>query len=986
MSRHGLAAAKAFALFAGALLAAWLPGSASAALSVSKWEAGTCREADCEDSGPASRFYTQAAGHPDFGITDFRFSAVKVAADHEEPTGKVKDVRVDLPPGLAVNPEATEQCTEAQLDAFKCPAGSQVGEDEATGTATALELLHLGLTVTEHFPVYNMQRKPGQPARFGVEVNSPTLETLATLGHDLRGQIYLEGGISWEHEAETGESSGVPTGDYHEFFEIRNIPTQPEVIESKLIFWGIPQEHSHVGTPKAFITLPSTCTSKPVTYLHVDSYEAPGAFQAFANETPVTATGCGGLTFDPSLTLGSEDSGSDQPDGIAADLHVPQLLDEPSKPDSPDVQSAEVTLPEGLTLNPSAAHGLIACSDARYAAGGCPEASEIGSVLVDAPGIPDGSLTGAAYVGEPEAGAGPESGGEYRLFLIASAPQYGVGLRQEGRVIANAASGRLVAVFSGLPQVPFEDFVVRLRGGPRAPLANPLACGPAAPSAAIVPYTGEGATAPAASGFSVGECSSPPAFSLVQSLAPEDPRAGAGSPFTFSLARADGQQYLSHITTTLPPGLVGSISSVPLCDAAAANEGTCPAESQIGTVTVAAGAGSEPYPFTGQVYLTGAYGTAPYGLSVVVPAVAGPYDLGEVVTRAAISVGLYNGRITVDSALPSVVGGVPLRLKGIAVDVDRQHFASNPTSCSPLSTESLLLSTLDAQDPLSSPFQAVDCGALAFKPQVHASTAGKTSKAGGASIAVSITQPAGEANIRELQLQLPARLVARLSTLQKACLAASFESGPPPGTCAPTARVGSVTVQTPILPAPLTGTAWLVSHGSAGFPDLDLVLTGDDLEVVLVGHTHIARSSVTTSTFENLPDVPVTSVTVNLPMGPDSVLAANGRVCASQLLAPTTAIAQSGAKLVQNTKVAVSGCPLLLLSRKRHGGHVTLRLWAPKAGRVAVSVPGVRSVHTRTRREGDLTVTVPRPSRRRMVHIVFTPASGSTSTVKLALG
>ncbi len=198
-----------------------------------------------------------------------------------------------------------------------------------------LELLHVGLTVTEHFPVYDMQRKPGQPARFGVEVNSPKLELLATLGHDLRGQIYLEGGLSWEHEPETSESSGVPTGDYHEYFEIHNIPQQPEVIESKLIFWGIPEEHTHVGSPTAFITLPSTCTSKPVTYLHVDSYEDPGAFIPDSNETPVTATGCNQLAFNPSLSLTGEGGGSDQPDGVSADLHIPQLTHEPSKPDSP---------------------------------------------------------------------------------------------------------------------------------------------------------------------------------------------------------------------------------------------------------------------------------------------------------------------------------------------------------------------------------------------------------------------------------------------------------------------------------------------------------------------------------------------------------------------------------------------------------------------------------------------------------------------------
>ena len=987
---------KASLALSAAVVAAWLPCSASAALTVSKWEAGTCREVNCEDSGPTSRFYTQAAGHPDFGITDFRFTSRKVGVEHEEPLGKVKDVRVDLPPGLAVNPEATEQCTEAQLDAFKCPAGSQVGEDEAVGTASVLELLHVGLTVTEHFPVYDMQRKPGQPARFGVEVNSPKLELLATLGHDLRGQIYLEGGLSWEHEPETSESSGVPTGDYHEYFEIRNLPQQPEVIESKLIFWGIPEEHTHLGSPAAFITLPSTCTTKPVTYLHVDSYEDPGAFIPASNETPVTATGCNQLAFNPTLSLTGEDGASDQPDGVSADLHIPQLTHEPSKPDSPDAQSAQVTLPEGLTLNPSGAHELVACSTAQYAEADCPSGSNVGSVVVNAPGIPNGSLTGGVYVGAPEAGAGPESGGEYRLFMIASAPQYGVGLRQEGRVIANAHTGRLSAVFSGLPQVPFEDFVVHLRGGPRAPLANPLACGSATPAAAILPYTGESAATASPSGFPVSGCGPQLPFSLVQSLVPEDPRAGAYSPFTFALSRTDGQQYVSHLTTTLPPGLLGAIPSVSLCSAAAAEQGTCPASSRIGSATVAAGAGGEPYSFTGQVYLTGVYAGAPYGLSVVVPAVAGPYNLGEVVTRAAISVGLYSGRITVDSTLPTVVGGVPLRLKNLTVNVDRPHFASNPTSCSALSTESLLLSTFGAQDPLSSPFQATDCSALAFKPQVKVGTGAKTSKAGGAGIQVTVTQPAGEANIRELQLQLPSRLVARNSTLQKSCLAASFETGTPPGTCQPGARVGTVTVKTPVLPAPLTGTAWLVSYGDLQFPDLDLVLTGDDLEVVLVGHTHIARSSVTTSTFETLPDVPITSVTVNLPMGANSALAPNGGLCGAPLVAPTTVIAQSGTKLAQNTKVAVSDCPLLLLSHKLRRGHLKLRLWAPKAGRVSITLPGAKVIHRRVRGEGDLTIDAPVPPgtsarshghHRTMIHIAFAPASGTFhSAVKLALG
>ncbi len=793
-----------------------------------------------------------------------------------------------------------------------------------------------------------------------MEVNSATLKLLGLQGH-----IYLEGGISWQPEppeaSEGGgsENSGVQSGDYHEFFEIHDIAQQPEIVESRLVFWGVPQEHSGVGTPTAFITLPSTCSEKPVTRLHVDSWEDPGHFLAYANQTPVTATGCDALAFDPSLSLMPQTSESDAPDGLTADLHVPQRTSEPSKPNSPDVQAAQVTLFEGITLNPSAANGLEACSGEQYGASSCPGGSQVGTVSVNAPGIPDGSLTGGVYVGAPEAGATPASGGEYRLFVIARAPQYGVGLRMEGRVQADEQTGRLTATFTNAPQVPFEDFTLRFNAGPRAPVANPLACGPVAPSAGIEPYGGGATRAATANGFVVtgsgpgGACPSAPPFTLTQSLASTNPQAGAFSPFTFELDRGEGQQYLSQISTTLPPGLVGAIPSVPLCAEAPASAGSCPASSQIGTVTAVAGAGAEPYAFTGRAYLTGPFGGDPYGLSVVVPALAGPYDLGQVVARAGISVGLYSGRVTVTGTVPTIVGGVPLRLRSLQVAVSRAKFASNPTSCAPLATESLLTSTLNGTDSLSSPFQVGGCGALAFAPSLDVLTGANTSKLGGASIEVKVTQPGHEANIRELQLQLPKQLVARFSTIQKACPAATFETGPPPGACAHSARVGQATVTTPVLPGQLEGTAWLVSHGAEAFPDLDLVLSGDGVRVVLVGHTHIAHSSITTSTFEALPDVPISSVDVNLPVGPDSALAANGRLCGANLLAPTTLVGQNGAKLAQNTKIAVSGCSIVLVSHRIRGRRLQLTIWVPEAGRLTLGARGI-SARARARKAGDV--------------------------------
>jgi hypothetical protein len=964
------------ALLAGVCFGLLAAPSAWAAFGVSQWEAGTCKEVSCNIEGkdPEAEFYTQAAGHPNFGITDFAFNH-HTSGLAEEPDGKVKDVRVDLPPGLAVNPEAVEPCPEAAIAKLACPPESQVGEDEAIGTAELV--VGIKSTVTESFPVFSVQRKPGEPARFGVEVKSKTLELAeGATGHHLQSAIFLEGGISWHSEAPTSESGGVSSGDYHEFFKIQEIPQEPELIKSKLIFWGVPHEHNAAAPENAFITMPSSldaCSRPQTTWLHVDSYENAGGFIAdptetrLENGTPLTATGCGALAFNPALELKEATPQPDQPDGVTVDLHIPQTTTEPAKPNSPDVQSAEVTLPEGMTLNPSAAHGLEACTNAQIGIGtdnpiGCPGGSKLGTVAVNAPGIPNGSLNGSVYLGTQES-QDPESGREYRIFIAAEAPGYGVGVRLEGHVKADRTTGRLTTTFADDPQVPFEDFILTLNDGSRAPLANPLSCGAATPSGRITPYSGQAPKTAAASGFTVAgtqttPCPSPPPFSLTQSIHDQSPLAGAQTSFTLNLARGDGQQYLAQVRSVLPAGLVGTIPTVPLCGEPQASAGTCSSSSEIGQATVTAGAGPEPYAFTGHVYLTGPFGGAPYGLSVVTPAVAGPFNLGDVVTRAGIGVETYSGRVFVTSALPTIEGGVPLRLKTLGVTIDRSNFLVNPTSCAPLAADSTLGSALGAQQSLSSALQVGECAKLAFKPSFNAYTSSKTSKLNGASFEVGITQGAHEANIREVQLQLPKQLPSRLSTLQKACPAGTFEVASPPGACPDTSRVGSVTVATPVLPDKLTGPAYLVSHGSQAFPDLDLILRGDGVEVVLVGHTHISSSGITTSTFEALPDVPISSVTVSLPAGPLSVLSANGNLCRSRLLAPTTIVAQSGARIANNTTIIVRGCPFAILGHRTRGTHVRVKVRVPSAGRLTLSGRYLRTRHRRIAGAGTHTITV----------------------------
>jgi hypothetical protein len=879
------------------------PAASAAGLGVSKWEAGTCIAANCSDGTPES-FYTHAAGHPPYGITDFRFNSQKLIGPVlERPEGHVKDVRVDLPAGLAVDPEAVPTCSQAQIEASACPPDSKVGEDQAVGAAAAL-------AVEESFPVYNMERNYGESARFGVEVKSTLISLLK-----LESVIYLEGGLSWhqEPEAEGGETSGVATGDYHEYFKIREVPTEPELIESRLIFWGVPYDHNGglAGTDKAFITMPSDCSGPQVTWLHVDSYEDPGHFQAYSNETPVGASGCDSLEYKPEVSQRPETTQSDAADGTEVTLRIPQATDHPESTNSPDLLKATVTLPEGMTLNPSTANGLEACSDSLFKIGTdqkieCPAKSVLGTVEVNAPGIPDGSLAGKVYLGTPKSSE-PASGQEYRILLGAEAPAYDIGLRLEGHVNANPQTGRLTTTFSDLPPVPFEEFHLTFKApGVTPPLANPLSCGSAVISASLLPYSGQAPASPA-SPFEVTAGTCQPGFLLSQSTHASTTKAGLGTGFTLGLTRPEGQQYLSELSTMLPEGMIGEIPAVPLCSEAEALADSCPSGSQIGTASVTAGSGSSPLALpAGPVYLTGSYQGAPFGMEIVTNAEkVGPFDYGKIVTRAKIEINPYTARVTVAASLPTIIGGVPIRLRSLNVTIDHAGFLLNPTSCRTLSTDTSLVSTLGATGSLSTPFQATDCGALPFKPSFRASTSAKHTRRLGASLTVSVREQPHEANIKSVKVMLPKKIVANLQTLNHACLEKIFSTDP--GSCSKSSEVGHATVSTPALPGKLSGTAYFVSHGGAGFPDLDLVLEGDGVTIVLVGSTRIS-GAYTHSNFASLPDVPIRGFELTLPRGANAALAGYGNFCKSKLRMPTTIVGQNGKKVTQRTKVEVAGC------------------------------------------------------------------------------
>jgi hypothetical protein len=947
--RHAARIASLGTLASIALFAAALTPVAQASFGVTEdhFEAGTCLETSCEYTSPHSAFYTQAAGHPPWGITKFELNH----SGNNVEGAALKRIRVDVPPGLAANPEALEKCSQEQFRNNVCPPGSQVGTTELNAVA-AETLLLSGLKGK----VYNLEAPAGLPLDFGIDVEAAGALTAPV-------QLYLEGHVSWAKDPAL-EARGVPSGDYHEYFEINNVPEEAEVkllivpVKAKLKLLMSKLNFNGRAGKGNFLTLPSVCSSTTTSYLEVES--STGEISMTPTHTPVGVEGCDKVPFKPIVEVHPETAQSDKPDGGTTEVKVPQNAGS-EEINTADIKDVHLTLPEGLTLNPSAAHGLgtEACTPAQIAIGetkkvACPAASEVGEVTIETD-LPPKTLAGSVYLGNP--GSGPIKGPPYTVYLDAES-SLGVSVRLKGLVNPNPTTGRLEASFVENPQLPFSDLILKLKSGEQAPLANPLTCGTAHVETLFTPYTG-GPPFLSSTPFTTSGCPSPIPFLLIQSTQNSSPNAGAYTSYTFNLGRADGQQYLSRVQTVLPAGLVGAIPSVTLCGEPQAAEGKCTSASQIGVATVNVGAGGEPYAFSGPVFMTGPYNGAPYGLSIPVEAAAGPFDLGRVVTRAAIGVDEHSGRVIVTSSLPTIVGGVPLRLRSVSVAVNRPNFLFNPTNCGVLATASTLTSTFGAtQAGLSTPFQVGNCAALPFKPSFKVSTSAKTSRRTGASLQVNLVQGAHQANMKSVVASLPKQLPSRLTTLQKACPEATFAANPV--NCrALGSEVGTATVATPVLPDKLTGSGYLVSHGGAAFPDLDLVLEGDGgVRVILTGNTNI-KGGVTTSTFASIPDVPVSSFVLNLPVGPHSALTATGSLCKKPLTMPTTITGQNGAVIKQSTRISVSGCPVEIVSHRIVGHKLVLKVKTFAAGRISVKGKNLKTVSRRLGKATTTTLKIP---------------------------
>jgi hypothetical protein len=930
-------------LFAGGLLI--FPGLAAAEFAFQSFDvAATNRD------GSTDR---QAGSHPFQLTTSFRLKTTVGALGETVPDGDIKDVRVDLPAGLAGSATAVPQCSEELLttvnqhlsgfntfNTASCSDASQVG-------VVGLTLSHL--STPNFLPIYNITPPPGAPAEFGFVFEGVPVRLLPSI--------------------RTGSDYGIGV-------ESSDTTQALSVYASIATFWGVPADPSHDGlrgacllstgessgevcpagvSPEPLLTLPTSCTGPLMSTARADSWQEPIAnLEQWATDTSISHNsvgnhvgmdGCSKLNFEPQITVSPDTSQADTPTGLTVDVKpsLAGLLDGNGL-SSADIKKTTVTLPAGVAINPGQAAGLQACQSSQENIGkeeapACPLASRVGTDEIETPLLKD-TLKGNVYVlaqsnGQPGEPPNLQSN-QPTLQLLVAASADGVNVKIVGDVHLDRATGRLTTTFSNVPQVPFSDFRLAFSGGAQAGLVTPATCGTYTTSADFTPWstpfhgdaiTGDSFAVQSGPGNSPCVSSLPFAPSLIAGSTTD--QAGGYTDFSLLLQRGDGQQRISSLQFKTPAGLLAMISKVPLCGEPQALLGTCSAASQIGHTVVEAGPG--PYPLVvpepGQppapIYLTGPYRGAPYGLSIVVPVVAGPFNLGTVVVRAAINADPHTAQLTITTdPLPSILDGIPADLRTIDTVIDREGFMFNPTNCNPQSFGGTAFSTEGATAAISSRFQVGSCQSLKFKPDLRVSTAGRTSRKDGASLDVKLVYPtvplgnnqaSQQSNLASVKVDLPKQLPSRLTTLQKACTAAVFDANP--AACPPASIVGHATALTPVLPDAISGPAFFVSHGGEAFPDLVVVLQGDGVTVDLVGATSV-RKAVTSSTFKTIPDAPISSFELTLPEGQYSALTtaylparAHGSLCNTKLTMPTTLTAQDGAVIEQSTRISVAGCP-----------------------------------------------------------------------------
>ncbi len=869
---------------------------------------------------------TQAGSHPAEMTTTIDLNKFS----EETPFGplwmpdesQMRNITVDLPPGFVGNPTAVGTCTDDELMSIKdsnegsCPLDSQVG-------IVQLKMDNSLLQANLFLPVFNMKAPEDSPAVFAFKFT------------------YFP--VHFRARVRSGSDHGISV-------DVSNINQALPLYGSKLTLWSVPADKIHnpyrrgcmnpnTGEPftytnewgetvprecpsgaprKAFLSLPTTCTAAPSTDLAVTAWNGASdsavstLHEAGNPAAPTPLTGCDELPFDPSVKTAPDEPTAGSPSGFAVDISMPAGTGG-AEPAQSHLKRVEVTLPEGVTVSPSSAAGLGACPDAQANLGTddpaqCPRSAKVGSVSIDTP-VLDDPLEGGIYLLQPQ------PGNLFRLLLTAEGS--GVALKLRGDAHPDPVTGQLRAVFDDNPQLPFSNVRVQFKAGPRAPLTNPTKCGTYTTKAVLTAWNGQ--TVSSSSSFTVGAgqggaCSQGPINPGFEA-GTANPVAGKYSPFTLRVTRSDGQLNVAALGVTLPKGLLAKLAGVPLCPDAQAATGACPADSRVGSATVGAGSGSNPVylPEAGKaptaVYLAGPYKGAPYSLVAVVPAQAGPFDLGTVAVRNTIDINPVTAQASVQSdPLPQILEGIPVTYRDIRVDIDRSEFTVNPTSCEPMQVGGTIAAAGGAAATVSDRFQVAGCERLGFSPKLKMSLYGAPPRRGGfPALKATLTAPKGQANIGKASVLLPGTELLEQNHIRTICTRDQWASD----TCPKAAIYGKAKAWTPLLDKPLEGPVYLRANGGAReLPDLVADLRGQ-IEIELAGYIDtVKRNGVPRmrTRFVNVPDAAVTKFVLQMQGGRKGLLANNTNLCKAKPRAGVQFDGQNGKVHDINPLVAVSGC------------------------------------------------------------------------------
>jgi hypothetical protein len=873
-----------------------------------------------------------AGSHP-FQMATSLGVSTEEAGEDKIPEGEIRNLAISQIEGLVGSQTAVPTCSQADFNNRN--EGRPACADETAVGYGAMEVEFEAIPADSedtffHVPVYNLDPPPGVAAQLGFIVLNVPVTIDVTLN---------------------------PQKPHNLVATLKNVPQAILLYRSKVVLWGNPADEAHdplrgnclgriaetdpepvslgdcpVELPeKAFLTLPRACEGPLATTFDALSWKeevAQGTALTHGEAGPQGIEGCEDLGFTAGISSDPTTSQASSPSGLAFALHTEdEGLEDPDQRAQSDVKAVSVTLPPGMTINPSSANGLQACTEAQYAAEGiewspntgCPQASKLGTVEVETPLLNE-ALQGDVFIAEPYANP---FNSLFALYMVIRSERYGVLVKQAGEVTPDPATGQLHSTFEGVPQLPFAHFTVSFREGPRAPLTTPTHSGTHTPTPTLTPWSG-GPQATATSTFEVtagpggGPC---PAgalpFAPGLSAGTQDSQAGSYSPFSMRITRADGEQPITRLDSVLPPGLVGKIAGLGRCSdqaiaAAKAKAGkaelaqpSCPADSRIGSVRAGAGVGSVLTYVDGSLHLAGPYQGAPLSIVAITPAVTGPFDLGTVVIREALDLNPDTAQVEVrgtgpEGQIPQLLQGVPLQLRDLRIEIDRPQFTLNATGCEPKALQAGLFGTSTIDSPTER-YQASNCGALRYKPKLTLKLKGATKRGKFPAVRSTLIPRAGDANSARAVVTLPPSQQIENAHINNPCTRVQFAAE----ACPKKSILGRAKAWTPLLDQPLEGNVYFRSNGGEReLPDIVADLRGQ-FRIVLVGFIDTKGKRIRT-TFANIPDAPVSRFQLNLAGGKRGLLVNNRNICRGKQRAKLALTAQNGRKHVTKPVIGTS--------------------------------------------------------------------------------